>query len=208
MSYIAAGFALLSLYQGYMGAKAGKEGGLAKAAEYDILREETDLTRKFNATQRNFITGQRKINTLQSGMDEAGMFGIRGLKTVENMRAEGGSSGAMLGAGTPNEKIINQHIQNSSQQLAIMQGTKEKLNNIQQNAVAINKMEDFKADMRIKQLLRAADSARSGAESTFLAGMIGAFTNAGSSYIGAGGGFEGGAFSDDPKTGWYDTWNV
>ena len=208
MSYVAAGFALLSLYQGYMGAKAGKEGALGKADEYDLLAGETELTKKFNTDQRNYITGQRKLNTLKSGLENAGMYGLKGLKTVENMRAEGGSSGAMLGTGTPNEKIINQHIQNASQQLAIMQGTTEKLNNIQQNAVAINKMEDFKAEMRIKQLRRAADSARSGADSAFFAGMIGAFGNAGSSYIGAGGGFEKGAFKDEADSGWYDTWNV
>jgi len=180
---------LLSLYAGYMNAQGKKDGALAQADEYDTLIAETALTKKFNADQRNYVTEQYKLRSLQAGVDKAGMAGISGLKTVENMRAEGGSSGAALGAGTTNEKIINQHIQNSSTQLAIMQGTKDKLDNIQQNAVAVNKMEDFKAEMRIKQLQRAADSARSGADSAFFASMIGSTANAGANYMAAGGEF-------------------
>ena len=190
---------LMSLYAGYMGAQGKKDGALAQADEYDTLALETDITKKFNADQRNYVTEQYKLRSLQAGLNKAGMAGIQGLQTVENMRSEGGSSGAALGAGTPNEKIINQHIQNSSTQLAIMQGTKEKLDNIQQNAVAVNQMEDFKAEMRIKQLQRAADSARSGADSAFFASMIGTTANAGANYMSAGG-----DFSDNPDTGIYD----
>ena len=190
---------LLSLYAGYMNAQGKKDGALAQADEYDTLIAETALTKKFNADQRNYVTEQYKLRSLQAGVDKAGMAGISGLKTVENMRAEGGSSGAALGAGTTNEKIINQHIQNSSTQLAIMQGTKDKLDNIQQNAVAVNKMEDFKAEMRIKQLQRAADSARSGADSAFFASMIGSVANAGANYMGAGGDFK-----DEEGSGLYD----
>jgi len=190
---------LLSLYAGYMNAQGKKDGALAQADEYDTLIAETALTKKFNADQRNYVTEQYKLRSLQAGVDKAGMAGISGLKTVENMRAEGGSSGAALGTGTTNEKIINQHIQNSSTQLAIMQGTKDKLDNIQQNAVAVNKMEDFKAEMRIKQLQRAADSARSGADSAFFASMIGSVANAGANYMGAGGDFK-----DEEGSGLYD----
>jgi len=196
MSYIAAGFAILSMYQGYMGSQASKTGALGKADEFDILANETELTKKFNAQQRNYITEQVKLNTLQSGMDKAGMLGLAGIKTIGDMTAEGGASGAMLGVGTTNEKIINQHIQNSSQQLAVMQSTEQKLTNIQQNAVAVNKMEDFKAQMRIKQLERAADSIRSGTDAAFYAGMVGAFSNAGATYMQAGGKFETNSFAE------------
>lgn len=201
--YGAIAFGLLSLYAGWQSAQAKKAGSLAQADEFTQTAYETEITKKWNATQRNQAVYQDKIMTLQQGVDKAGMFGLRGQMTVENMRAEGGASGAALGVGTTTEKIVNQHIQNSSQQLAIMQTTEQKLSNIQQNAIAINKMEDYKAKMRIAQLTRAADSIRSGVDSAFFAGMLGAFSNAGSSYLQAGG-----SFNDDPKAGWYDTWNV
>ena len=199
--YAQIAFGLLALYGGYMGANAKKKGALTNADEYDLLAKETELTKKWNANQRNYMTEQVKLNTLKSGMDKAAMAGLHGVKTIGSMEAEGGSSGAMLGVGTTNEKIINQHIQNSSQQLAIMQETGEKLTNIQQNAVAVNKMEDYKAEQRIAQLSRAANSIRAGADSAFYAGMIGAFSNAGSAYIGAGGDFK-----DEPGTGLWDMW--
>jgi len=200
--YGAIAFGLLSLYSGWQSAQSKKAGSLGQADEYDQTALETKLTRKFNETEYNKKVYQDKIMTMQQGLDKAGMLGLRGLKTVENMRAEGGGSGAALGAGTTTEVIVNQHIQNSSQQLAVMQGTKEKLTNIQQNAISINKMEDYKAKMRIAQLTRASDSIRSGVDSAFFAGMLGAFTNAAGSYKMAGG-----DFIDDPKSGWYDTWS-
>ena len=190
--YGAIAFGLLSLYAGYQSAQSKKQGALGQADEYDQTALETELTRNFNRGKRNEATYQDKIMTMQQGLDKAGMFGLQGLKTVENMRAEGGSSGAALGAGTPNEKIINQHIQNSSQQLAIMQSTGQKLTDIQRSAIAINEMEDYKAEMRVRQLTRAADSIRSGVDASFFAGMLGAFSNAGSSYLQAGG-----TFNDD-----------
>ena len=200
--YGAIAFGLLSLYAGWQSAQSKKAGSLGQADEYDQTALETKLTRKFNETEYNKKVYQDKIMTMQQGLDKAGMLGLRGLKTVENMRAEGGGSGAALGAGTTTEVLVNQHIQNSSQQLAVMQGTKEKLTSIQQNAISINKMEDYKAKMRVAQLTRAADSIRSGVDSAFFAGMLGAFTNAAGSYTSAGG-----DFIDDPKSGWYDTWS-
>ena len=206
MSYIAAGMALLSLYQGYMGSQAAKSGALAKADEYDLLAIETDLTRKFNWKERNKTTYQLKLKTLQSGMDRAAMAGVSGLKTVENMKTEIGGSGVALGSGTPTEIMMNQHLQNANQQLSIMQGTEERLSSIHNNAIAVNKMEDWKANMRIKQLTRAADSARSGADMAFFAGMLGAVSNAGSVYASSGGEWSSEGFKDDPNSGWYDTW--
>jgi hypothetical protein len=200
--YAEIAFGLLSLYSGWQSAQSKKAGSLGQADEYDQTALETKLTRKFNETEYNKKVYQDKIMTMQQGLDKAGMLGLRGLKTVENMRAEGGGSGAALGAGTTTEVLVNQHIQNSSQQLAVMQGTKEKLTNIQQNAISINKMEDYKAKMRIAQLTRAADSIRSGVDSAFFAGMLGAFTNAVGSYKMAGG-----DFNDDKDSGWYDTWS-
>ena len=140
MSYVAAGMAILALYQGYMGSQAAKSGALAKADEYDLLAIETDLTRKFNWKERNKTTYQLKLKTLQSGMDRAAMAGVSGLKTVENMRTEIGGSGAAFGAGTPTEIVMNQHLQNANQQLSIMQGTDERLSSIHGNAIAVNKI--------------------------------------------------------------------
>jgi hypothetical protein len=206
MSYAAAGLALLSLFQGYMGAKAARAGALAKADEYDLLAYETDLTKKFNWKQRNQATTQLKLQTLQSGVDKAAMAGVRGHKVVEGMRSDIGGSGVALGSGTPTEVLINQHLQNANTQLSIMQGTQERLSSIHNNAVAVNKMEDWKANMRIRQLRRAASSARSGADASFFAGMIGAFTTAGTTYKSSGGEWDLNGFRDDPNSGWYDTW--
>ena len=206
MSYVAGTFALLSLYQGYMGAQSAKAGALAKADEYDLLAYETDLTRKFNWKERNKTTTQLKLKTLQSGMDRGAMAGISGHKTLENIRTEVGGSGVALGSGTPTEVMINQHLQNANQQLSIMQGTNERISSIHDNAVAVNKMEDWKADMRIKQLKRAADTSRSSADSAWLAGMLGAIGTAGQVYGSAGGEWSMKGFEDDPKSGWYDTW--
>ena len=86
MSYVAGAFALLSLYQGYQGAKSQKAGFLAQADEFDLMAYETDLTRKFNWQQRNAQTKQIKLKTLQSGLDKAAMPGVQGLKTVENIK--------------------------------------------------------------------------------------------------------------------------
>jgi hypothetical protein len=206
MSYVAAGMAILALYQGYMGSQAAKSGALAKADEYDLLAIETDLTRKFNWKERNKTTYQLKLKTLQSGMDRAAMAGVSGLKTVENMKTEIGGSGVALGSGTPTEIVMNQHLQNANQQLSIMQGTGERITSIHGNAIAVNKMEDWKANMRIKQLTRAADSARSGADMAFLAGMLGAIGTAGSVYAQSGGEWSMKGFEDDANSGWYDTW--
>ena len=189
MSYAAAGIALLSMFQGYMGAQAQKEGRGMKADEYDMVADEAILTHHFNTQERNKRTTMLAYQTMARGMEEAGIMGLSGLKTVENMRAEGGGSGAALGAGTTNEMIINQHIQNASTQLSLMQKTDEQITNIQQNAASVNKMENWKLKMRVSQLRRAANMARSGADSAFFAGMIGAFTSGGSAYIGSGGQF-------------------
>jgi hypothetical protein len=48
-------------------------------------------------------------------------------------------------------------------------------------------MEDWKVKMRVRQLRRAADTTRAGADSAFFAGMVGAFTAGGSTYMTAGG---------------------
>ena len=125
MSYTAAGFSLLSMYQGYLGAEAEKQGHLAQADEFELMAVQTDITRKFNWQQRNARTKQLQINTMQSGMDKAAMAGLQGHKTTENIRADIGGSGVALGGGTANEVIANQHIQNANTQLAIMQGTEQ-----------------------------------------------------------------------------------
>jgi len=57
-------------------------------------------------------------------------------------------------------------------------------------------MEDWKANLRIAQLKRAARTARSGADSTFFAGILNSFTNAGQTYRGAGGEFKSDSFAD------------
>ena len=207
MSYVAGAFALLSLYQGYQGAKSQKAGFLAQADEFDMMAFETDLTRKFNWQQRNEQTKQIKLKTLQSGLDKAAMAGVQGLKAVENIRSEIGSSGAALGAGTANEIIANQHIQNANTQLAMMQGTNERLDTIQANAVAVNKMADWEANMKIKGFKRKAANARSSAEAAYTAGLFNAFTSAASVYSSTGGEWSMEGFEDDPTTGWYDTWD-
>ena len=207
MSYVAASFAILDLYLKFMGADAGKNKALAEADELDLQAYETDLTRKFNWQQRNKVTAQLKTQTLQSGMDSAAMAGVAGHKVVENMKAEVGSSGVALGAGTPVDVQINQHIQNANQQLAIMQSTDQKLDNIHQNAVAVNEMADFKANMRIKQLNRAASATRSGADAGFFAGLLSAFASSSQTYTSANGQWSTEGFRDDPNSGWYDTWN-
>lgn len=189
MSYVAGALAIFSMYQGYMASKGAQGGTLAQADEYEQLELETHLTKQMNWKMRNEATFQTKLKTLQGGMREAGMAGLSGLKVVENMKADIGGSGAKVGVGTTNDIIINQHLQNANQQLAIMQGTKEKLSAIDQNAIAVNKMEDWKANMRIAQLKRAARTARSGADSTFFAGILNSFSNAGQTYISAGGKF-------------------
>ena len=187
MSYAAAGLAILSMFQGYMGAQANKKGLGMKADEYDLTADEAILTHKFNTDQRNRRTTLLAYQTMQQGMDEAGVMGLSGKKTVENMISDIGSSGAQIGEGTTHEIVINQHLQNANTQLKLMEDTGQKLDNIQQNAIAVNQMEDHKVKMRVRQLRRAADTTRSGADSAFFAGMIGAMTSGGSTYMTAGG---------------------
>jgi len=134
--------------------------------------------------------------TLAQGMDKAGVMGLSGLKTVENIKAETASSGAMMGVGTTNEVVINQHLQNASKQLAIQQQTKERVSNIQQNANSINQMEDWKIKMKVAKLRRSAAQTRAGADSAFFAGMLNAFTGSAQTYTGAGGRFEKDSFAD------------
>ena len=207
MSYTAAGFSLLSMYQGYLGAEAEKQGHLAQADEFELMAVQTDITRKFNWQQRNARTKQLQINTMQSGMDKAAMAGLQGHKTTENIRADIGGSGVALGGGTANEVIANQHIQNANTQLAIMQGTEQRMDSIFQNAVAVNKMADWEANMKIKGFKRKAANARSSAEAAYTAGLFNAFTSAASVYSSTGGEWSMEGFEDDPTTGWYDTWD-
>ena len=87
--YGAIAFGLLSLYAGWQSAQSKKAGSLGQADEYDLTAKETELTRKWNQTQRNEATYQTKLATLQQGVDKAGMFGLRGQMTAEKMRAEG-----------------------------------------------------------------------------------------------------------------------
>ena len=208
MSYVAGAFALLSLYQGYQGAKSQKAGFLAQADEFDLMAYETDLTRKFNWQQRNAQTKQIKLKTLQSGLDKAAMAGVQGLKTVENIRAQIGGSGVALGGGTAQEIVMNQHLQNANTQLAIMQGTNERLDMIQSNAIAVNKMADWEANMKIKGFRRKAANARSSASAAYTAGLFSAFTSAASTYSSTGGEWSMKGFEDDPNSGWYDTWGM
>ena len=208
MSYVAGAFALLSLYQGYQGAKSQKGGFLAQADEFDLMAYETDLTRKFNWQQRNAQTQQIKLKTLQSGLDKAAMAGVQGLKTVENIRAQIGGSGAALGGGTSAEIVMNQHLQNANTQLAIMQGTDERMDMIQSNAIAVNKMADWEANMKIRGFRRKAANARSSASAAYTAGLFSAFTSAASTYSSTGGEWSMEGFEDDPASGWYDTWGM
>ena len=48
MSYIASGFSLFTMFQGYLGAEAEKQGHLAQADEFELMAVQTDITRKFN----------------------------------------------------------------------------------------------------------------------------------------------------------------
>ena len=215
MSYTAAGFSLLSMYQGYLGAEAEKQGHLAQADEFELMAVQTDITRKFNWQQRNARTKQLQINTMQSGMDKAAMAGLQGHKTTENIRADIGGSGVALGGGTANEVIANQPIQKANTQLAIMQGTEQRMDSIFQNAVAVNKMEDFKANMAISNYKRKAARSRKTAETAFMLGMFNAFSSAATTYKATGGDYSTDSFADfndtifydDPNSGWYDTWN-
>ena len=141
-------------------------------------------------------------------MDKAGMAGIQGFKAVENLRVGVGGSGVALGGGTANEIIMNQHIQNANTQLAIMQGTGERLDTIQSNAIAVNRMADWEANMKIRGLKRKASRARSSAQSALTAGMFSAFTNAAQTYSSTGGEWSTEGFKDDPSSGWYDTWGM
>lgn len=208
MSWAALGFTAFDLLVKYGSAQGQKELGHSQADELEQQIYETDLTRKFNFQQRNKVTEQLKLRTLQSGMDSAAMAGISGHKVAENIRSDVGSSGVALGAGTPVDVQINQHINNANQQLAIMQSTNEKIDNIHQDAIAVNKMEDFKANLHMKKLQRAADATRSGADAGFYAGLLNAFTSGAKTYSSANGKWSLDGFADDPDSGWYDTWGV
>ena len=189
------------MYQGHLSAKAQLEGTLAKADEYDLVADEAILTHHFNTKERNKRTTSLAYQTMAQGLDEAGVLGLSGMKTVENMRAEGGSSGAALGAGTTNEVIINQHLQNANVQLRTMQQTDEKITNLEANAKAVNRMEDYRVKQKVAQLRRAANTTRSGADSAYFAAMLGTFTNSVNTYMASGGEFSTDSFKKpDNKT--------
>ena len=171
---------ILSLLNGYNQAQNAKAGGYARADEAERLISETDLTRHFNRKERNKTTFQNKLQILEAGLDVAGKKGLEGHRIAENIRSETASSGVALGSGTAREVLANQHLQNANEQLKT----------IQQNAIAVNKMEDFKADMQIAKYKRAASRARSGAETMFQANMLNTFSNAAGVYAQSGGKFD------------------
>tara|TARA_R100000458_G_C8278027_1_gene253830 strand:+ start:2995 stop:3594 length:600 start_codon:yes stop_codon:yes gene_type:complete len=197
--YVQAGLAILSLIGGYMQAQNAKAGAGAKADEYERLIEDTKLTHKFNEQERNKATYQMQLSALRGGVDKAGMAGLAGKKQVESLIAETASSGVALGSGTAREVVANQHLQNANQQLAIMDQTKGKIDHIVDNAMAVNKMETFKANMQMAKYQRAASMARRTGETMFNAHMFGAFTSAAGTYQNAGGEWP----SDATIKGWF-----
>ena len=188
--YVETGLVLLSLLNGYNQAQNAKAGGYARADEAERLIAETDLTRHFNRKERNKTTFQNKLQVLEAGLDVAGKKGLEGHRIAENIRSETASSGVALGSGTAREVLANQHLQNANEQLSIMGKTQARLKTIQQNAIAVNKMEDFKADMQIAKYKRAASRARSGADTMFQANMLNTFSNAAGVYAQSGGKFD------------------
>jgi hypothetical protein len=76
-----------------------------------------------------------------------------------------------------------------------MQQTDEKITNLEANAKAVNRMEDYRVKQKVAQLRRAANTTRSGADSAYFAAMLGTFTNSVNTYMASGGEFNTDSFA-------------
>tara|TARA_B100001123_G_C15236437_1_gene997312 strand:- start:569 stop:1147 length:579 start_codon:yes stop_codon:yes gene_type:complete len=172
----------LSLFAGYMGAQAKREGAYAQGDEYFTMGDETIATAKTNIRKMDESRYLTELDILEKTQQEINFASDQGRRDYATMESDFSSRGAVLSEGTPMEALANQALQSSQREIGIAQSARKGIGALRYQTKKGQESTMRTARTRANQYYRQGQMAYDSAENMFMANMLGSFIGAGSSY--------------------------
>mgnify|MGYP003644478758 CR=1 FL=1 len=175
-------FAAASFGAGVYGAEVNKKGKLAQGREFDRAAEETMLTEAYNRKKRNIESRQTDLSTLEQGARALSDVAMQGQKDQASIKTESSGSGAVVSSGTTLDVMMTEAVNNTVQQLSVVDATQDAIGSNQRHLKNTNESENRNARNRAMGLKRQADMTRKSAQDQYTADVLGATVKAASVY--------------------------
>lgn len=175
-------FAAATVASGAYGADANRKGGLARGKEFDRASKETMLTEAYNRRNRNVESRQTDLSTLEQGARALSQVAMQGQKDQATRSTESAASGAIVSSGTTLDVMMTEAVNNTVQQLSVVDATEDAIVSNQRQLKNTNESEYRDARNRAMGLKRQADMTRKSAQDQYTADMLGTAVKAATVY--------------------------
>ena len=174
MESIAVASALAGLY----GADAKRKGARGQADEYGRVARDTLLTAKYNIRKREDESKQKQFSTYEQGARALNQVAVEGQKQQGRIIAESSGSGAVVSSGTTLDVLMTEAVNNTVQQLSVVDATKDAMQAEARATKNANEAEWRNAKNRSVQLERKAEMTKKAAQDAYTAEVLSSIVNA------------------------------
>ena len=175
-------FAAATVASGAYGADANRKGKLAQGKEFDRASKETMLTESYNRRKRNVESRQTDLSVYEQGARALSQVAMQGQIDQEKTKTESAGSGATVSSGTTLDVMMTEAVNNTVQQLSVVDATEDAIVSNQRQLKNTNESEYRNAKNRAMGLKRQADMTRKSAQDQYTADMLGTAVKAATVY--------------------------
>ena len=193
MSWVMVAIGGAQTVAGLYGADAKRKGARGQADEYGRVARDTLLTAKYNIRKREDESKQKQFSTYEQGARALNQVAVEGQKQQGRIIAESSGSGAVVSSGTTLDVIMTEAVNNTVQQLSVVDATKDAMQAEARATKNANEAEWRNAKNRSAQLDRKAEMTKKAAQDAYTAEVLSSIVSGAST---AASGFKG----SSPKT--------
>lgn len=175
-------FVAATVVSGAYSADAKRRAGQAQSKEFDRVAKETMVTEAYNRRKRNVESRQTDLSTLEQGARALSQVAMQGQKDQGAMKAESGGSGAIIGSGTTLDVMMTEAVNNTVQQLSVVDATQDAIGSNQRHLKNTNESEYRNARNRAMGLSRQASMTEKATQDSYTADMLSTGVKAASVY--------------------------
>ena len=183
---IGTAFAIASGVASLYGAHAKKKGRLGEADSYDDAARDSLLTAKFNIRKRDEESKEKQFSTFEQGARALNQVAIEGQKHQEEIKTESAGSGALISSGTTLDVMMTDAINNTVQQLSVVDATRDAMTAEERSRKNANEAEWRNAQNRASNYEKRAESTRKSAQDAYVADVISTIAQTGANMHSAG----------------------
>jgi len=167
-----------TVVSGAYSAETKKKGAKAQADEYGRVARDTLLTAKYNIRKRNDESKQKQFSTYEQGARALNQVAVEGQKQQGRIIAESSGSGAVVSSGTTLDVLMTEAVNNTVQQLSVVDATKDAMQAEARATKNANEAEWRNAKNRSAQLDRKAEMTKKAAQDAYTAEVLSSIVNA------------------------------